>query len=274
MNPICILMTVEGLGINLLGCYGGAISKTPNVDEFAAHSIVFDQCWLQSLDIERTLRAILFGQAFAFGEVDQEASHEALDSLASPELKTNGLSLAELVTKLDLSTCFVTDAVELAESSFLNHFGDVALVDFDQDDMANDRLEQTCMAKLIQFAITKLYAEESPDHNIDVLWIHSKGLCGSWDAPYELRTIPCDEGDPEPSRSIHPPRKLLDAETDPDVLFDAICGAAAQGSVFDFAWSYLNELLVEQYQPSDAESISVATVQPVVMLMGVSGWRT
>ncbi len=270
MVPLYILMTVEGLGINLLGCYGGAISKTPNVDEFASHSVVFDQCWLQSLEIEKTLQAILYGQTYAL-EPDAQVDLKSSEEIVGDPIN---LSLAELIADLDLETCFVTDAVELAESSLLDHFDDVALVDFDQDDTANDRLDQTRMAKLMQFAITKLYEDDKQSQGIGLLWIHSKGLHGSWDAPYELRTIPCDEEDPEPSASTHPPRKQLDEETDPDVLFDAICGASAQAAVFDFAWSYLNELLTEQETTGSLDSSlpQQTQAQPIVMLMGVSGY--
>ncbi len=176
--------------------------------------------------------------------------------------------LFTLLSQKAIKSTFLTDAIELAESTLLDHFDDVALVDFEDDDLVAEKLDQTRIAKLIQFAITKLYEQQNDtSSDLGLLWIHSRGLKTFWDAPYELRTIPCDEDDPEPSTSPIPPRKLLDEDTDPDVLFDAICGVSAQAAVLDFAWSYINELIDEQTQANQGNP-----AQPFVMLMGVDGY--
>jgi hypothetical protein len=256
----CILVTVEGLGTNLLGCYGGALSKTPNVDRFASKAIVFDQCWLQSLDIEESLRAILFGNAYRFPASGTAATD-------APHTAPTEQNLLTYFSDLEVRTCFVTDAVDMPDGDFLDAFNEVALVDLDTDQQA-DKLEETQFARLIQFGITKLF-EESDSDELGFLWIHSRGLKAKWDAPYELRTIPCDEGDPVPTHELYPPRKLLDEETDPDVLFDAICGASAQAAAFDFAWLYLNELIEEKIASVRNPEIMI---DPTIVMMGLNGY--
>jgi hypothetical protein len=248
----CILITVEGLGTNLLGCYGGAVSQTPNIDEFAASSIVFDQCWINSLDAAETIRSMLIGASALKHDVSCE-EHASTDASKS-------FSLASLLGQYEGRSRFVSDAVELAEQTFLDCFDDVDFVDFDSEAItAADTIEQTRIAKLIQIAITKLFEESEDVVELGLLWIHCKGLKTIWDAPYELRTIPCDEDDPLPSKDIHPPRRQLDEESNPDFLFDAICGASAQAAVLDAAWTYINQLIGE-------------TEDITVVLMGTSGY--
>lgn len=54
-----ILVTIEGWGVNLAGCYGNALLPTPSIDRLAAHGIVFDQFWMHSTYLEPNLQAIL-----------------------------------------------------------------------------------------------------------------------------------------------------------------------------------------------------------------------
>ncbi|MFN9916668.1 MAG: hypothetical protein ACK53L_29030, partial [Pirellulaceae bacterium] len=50
------------------------------------------------------------------------------------------------------------------------------------------------------------------------LWIHSRGLDGPWDAPYEYRCAMCGDGDPLPPNETSPPRAQLKPGSDPPAL--------------------------------------------------------
>jgi hypothetical protein len=83
------------------------------------------------------------------------------------------------------------------------------------------------------------------------LWIHSRGLAGPWDAPYEYRLTMCDEGDPDPPSSIDPPQSQVDDTTDPDQVFGWACGAGGQAIAMDEAWDWIQlairELHIESH---------------------------
>ena len=64
MNKV-VIVTIEGLGTNLVGCYGGSIGPTKNWDHFAAHAIVFDQFWADTLRPIDVLESMLLGEHFA-----------------------------------------------------------------------------------------------------------------------------------------------------------------------------------------------------------------
>ncbi len=265
----CIVVTIEGLGTNLLGCYGGAISRTPQLDSFAGTATVFDQCWLQSLGVVDSLNAILSGSDALFAADKWHGLAQQTTSDGSPR-NESALDLCKFYESRNLPTRFITDAPELAEHPFLERFTEASVVDFEASDASAESLEQTRIANLFQYAITRYIesAVENEDAVEGLLWIHATGLSSPWDAPYELRTIPCDEGDPTPSADTQPPRLSITPDSDPDLLFSAICGAAAQAAAIDYAWSFINELIEEVCRLGQGDT----SVEPVVVLMGVGGY--
>ena len=278
-----ILITIEGLGTNLLGCYGGALSKTPNLDRFASRSIVLDQCWLHTWNIVDVLQAIGSGESQLL--VPDPSAVDPLDKTESAAMDDSML-LCQMFESRGLPTRLITDAPLLDQHPFAARFTDAIVVEFESQSEAVETLEETRIAKLFQFAITKLFENTiEQDQPIEgLLWIHSKGLHAAWDAPYELRTIPCDEEDPQPSADVAPPKLRIDEQTDPDELFSVICGASAQAAAIDFAWSYINELIdeirrfnqrhaVNKFTAADAQADQpVIALEPVVVLMGVAGY--
>jgi hypothetical protein len=70
-------------------------------------------------------------------------------------------------------------------------------------------------------------------HTTPYLWIHSRGLNGPWDAPYEYRKLMCDSDDPDPPTDKSPPNFILESDFDPDMLFGIACGAGAQSVCID-----------------------------------------
>jgi hypothetical protein len=83
------------------------------------------------------------------------------------------------------------------------------------------------------------------------LWIHSRGLNGPWDAPYEFRKLMCDADDPDPPTGNQQPDLILETDFDPDVLFGIACGAGAQSVCIDqgigLILQSLKELGIDQH---------------------------
>ncbi|HEX5472805.1 MAG TPA: sulfatase-like hydrolase/transferase, partial [Lacipirellulaceae bacterium] len=67
----------------------------------------------------------------------------------------------------------------------------------------------------------------------NLIWFHSRGMYGPWDAPLALQETLLDEGDPPPIGSATPPDLELSSDHDPDVIFRYACAYAAQVMVLD-----------------------------------------
>lgn len=55
-----IILAVDGLGTEALGCYGGE-AATPNIDAFAGQSVLFTQAWTQAPSSPSAMASILTG---------------------------------------------------------------------------------------------------------------------------------------------------------------------------------------------------------------------
>ena len=223
-----LIVTVEGLGTNLVGCYGGAIAPTKNLDSFACRSIVFDQFWADTFTPTDILESMWTGKHFACrSQVPTGESHPLLDR-----------------------AMLITDSVEVVENSTHIDFGSVLLIDtqeetdddVDVDDADEADADQTQITRLFEAALGQwaTQLDEFP-----ILWIHSKGLNSKWDAPYDYRKVMCDEGDPEPPFDTDPGLLAITEETDPDEVFGVACSMGAQSMVLDDAWSMIGEILGE-----------------------------
>jgi hypothetical protein len=257
-----IVLTIEGLGTNLVGCYGGAVAPTKHWNKLAACSVVFDQYWADSLTTEHQLDSLWLGTHFA-----QRAQHEFASVDDANKL---GLDRALLVT----------DSHAAANGIALDVFADVMLVDdavhdetrcamltenCDTDVEPDEACEEpesmqtTQFAHLIETAIGRWSTDSD---NFPILWIHSRGLLAKWDAPYEYRCIMCDEGDPEPPRFTQPPELLVTDQTDPDEVFGLACAAGGQAIAMDEAWQLIEGALGELHWNDDCLQV----------LCGVSGY--
>ena len=213
-----LVVTVEGLGTNLVGCYGGAIGPTKNLDSFACRSIVFDQFWADTYRPIDILESMWTGNHFASRTDERLAKCNALFDQAM----------------------LITDSIEIVEESTLGDFGSVLLIESQAVDLAED--DQAQINRLFEAALGQwaTMRDEYP-----ILWIHSRGLNGDWDAPYEYRCVMCDEGDPEPPFDTTPGQLALTEETDPDEVFGLACAMGGQAIVLDEAWSMIEEILGE-----------------------------
>jgi len=228
-----IVVTIEGLGTNLVGCYGNALTPTPTFDRFASQSLVADQFWMDGIDPVEVLESMWSGL-----HRRERVGAQGLEKASPPKIKIPGI--------------LVTDDPRVYEAALRYVDGEVQLVDIAYT-------METRFSSLVSDALNQWIPnlEKYP-----WLWIHSRGLSGPWDAPYELRLAMCDEGDPQPPSVVEPPVSLVDSSTDPDRIFGWACGAGGQAIAMDEVWGLLTEAIQELGFESSA----------MVILAGIQGY--
>lgn len=194
-EPNLLMVAVDGLRASALGAYGNTSYPTPAFDQFAADSLVFDWCFAGSLDPLDLCRAFWLNR-----------QQEAVTTLVTDDAAANSSAQAE---RFD-------EVVYLPQSEVLR---------------AED-LAQTEFARLFAAAIDQI---ERPIDRPRVVWIHSQGMYGPWDAPLELQEelLAREEGDPPPADELEPPNLTLDESADPDTAFRWSCAYAAQVIALD-----------------------------------------
>src|SRR5262249_41137734 len=85
-----------------------------------------------------------------------------------------------------------------------------------------------------------------------LVWIHSRGLFGPWDAPLALQESLLDpeEGDPPPFEEVQPPDLALGDLNDPDARYAISCAYAAPVMVLDGCIDAIDEFL-SQFQGNE-----------------------
>ena len=64
-------------------------------------------------------------------------------------------------------------------------------------------IEETQIARMTQAAMEVIARQQEPY----LLWIHSRGMSGAWDAPLKYRNAFRDEDDPQPGDFTAPPQR-------------------------------------------------------------------
>jgi arylsulfatase A-like enzyme len=121
-------------------------------------------------------------------------------------------------------------------------------------------VSHTSLARLFAAACEVLASGTSQAPHL--VWVHSRGMYGPWDAPLDLQQSLLDEGDPPPVDSVAPPEFSLAESDDPEAAFRYACAYAAQCMVFDSCW----ELLL------DVVKVAGAGRQWIVILLGARGF--
>lgn len=237
-----VVVTIEGLGCNLVGAYGNALCPTPFLDRFAAHGLVADQFWMDGCEAERILISMWSGVHLIH--------RSRWSNPQSPIPVQRGIQSPGL---------FVSDspqAVAIAQT----------MLDGDVLEATPPTENQTYFGALMEQSIERWIT------NLDSypwLWIHSRGLSGPWDAPYAYRRSMCDEGDPDPPQGTTPPRFRVHKETDPDLIFGCSCGAGAQAMVIDEVWDWM-ETVLEQLDLAPSCLVVLAGI--LGYPLGEHGW--
>ncbi len=223
-----IVVVVEGVSTGLVGAYGSNTAVTPAIDRLAAHGLVLDQCFVDSLDLRKQLHSLWTGRH------------------AGQEPRTNGSMWHQLIAS-GYEACLITDCAVTAEVA--EHLGcpRVVLVEVDNPiEPAEDWTECGLMQVFVS-AVEEL-SETEPDR---VVWIHSRGLRLAWDAPIDLRERFTDPEDPEPPSAACVPDISITDETDPDEVIGWGQVAAAQVAVIDQAIDILMDTIESRDDASD-----------------------
>jgi arylsulfatase A-like enzyme len=230
MNAICLV--IDGLHAGYLGCYGNAWVGTPGCDRLAAESFVLDGAYLDSPALDSLYRSYWLGEHAA-------ASSGRIENLSS--------GLADRLSAAGVSTTLATDAADVARHPLAGGFGQCVEVPTERPDHAASELEDTQAARFFAAGLDALREARPPF----LLWLHSQGMAGPWDAPRELRERYAADDDPPPPGFTRPPAMRLPADPDPDELLGIRQAYAAQVAVLDSCVDALAEELRESKWAAD-----------------------
>jgi hypothetical protein len=230
-EPNILVIAVDGLRGSALGAYGNTSFATPSLDELAAESLVCDWCFGEAVDLLSIYRALWRSET----------------------------SLIESLTNRGYETTLIAD--------------DAAIADFDgagdfQDRVILPDVGAARAADATDTAIGRVFAAASESLEVGathprMIWLHSRGMYGPWDAPLELQEelLARDEGDPPPENVVEPPDLWLDGAGDPDAAFRWSCAYAAQVMILDKCLAGL----VHSVASSDGQ-------EWLIVLMGLRGF--
>jgi arylsulfatase A-like enzyme len=230
-----LVVVIDGLRASALGAYGNTTFATPALDQFAADSFLLDFCFAPAADLRGNYRALW------------HAVHPVRPSGADDDAR----SLPQHFSDNSYTTTLITDDGELTSFTPAAHFDHCIQIAGSSSTKYGLRaadIAQTAMARLFAAACEQL---ESDAHRDDsgpgsgqsaaprLVWVHSSGMYGAWDAPIELQESLLDEGDPPPLETTVPPDLALIDADDPDAAFRHSCDYAAQVIVLDACWQEL-----------------------------------
>jgi len=205
-----IVLVVDRLGAGYLGPYGNTWIETPNFNRLAADSLLFEFAMGDSSRLPMLYRSYWKGLHAMSGDTAME-------------------SLSETLGPCEIHTALVTDDCEVADLSWTSGFDERIALPPAPVAQAAQESSQTQTAEL--FATVLGWLERAPEPFL--LWIHSQGMQGPWDAPLELRNQFADEEDPLPPEVIAPPVRRLEAGYDPDDLLGLQHAHAGQVCLLD-----------------------------------------
>jgi arylsulfatase A-like enzyme len=249
------VIAVDGLRASALGAYGNTSFATPALDQFAAESFLLDCCYAPACDLSNLYRALW------------QSKHPLRRS--DPGVPDS--SLPGILTASGYETVLVSDEPAEFANDWGMRFGRYVRVTSLQGETEcrARELSHTSLARLLAAVCDEIQSPSSPPVRDlarsappRLIWVHSRGMYGPWDAPLELQETLLDESDPAPLETTAPPDIELSSSSDPDIAFRYHCAYAAQVMVLDACWAALMETLATV---EDATSW-------LVVLMGVRGF--
>lgn len=207
-----LVIIVEGLGTAMVGAYGSATATTPAIDRLASQSLVLDQCFVDSFELESQLRSLW------------TATHASCE-------QPPAWTLWHALSERNVPGRLITDSPEAARVAEKYGCPQVTLVDVPAVSEPATTAEECSLMHVFAAAMEELASPETSG----LVWIHARGLRHVWDAPLELRQAMTDPEDPPPPDSATFPDIVVDAETDPDLIVGWGQVAAAQVAVLDEA---------------------------------------
>jgi arylsulfatase A-like enzyme len=118
-----ILVVLDSLRLDHVGCYGNTRIRTPNLDAFAKENILFERAAPESLPTIQVRRAIMTGnRLFPFRDWKPTLGDNVISPGWAP-LRESDITLSEILSDADYRTAFVTDTYHMFKPSMNFHRG-------------------------------------------------------------------------------------------------------------------------------------------------------
>lgn len=230
-----VVLVIDRLGAGWLGPYGNTWLDTPNFNRLAAESVLCETLIADSPDLPGYYRAAWTGRHAIEPASSQRATLPTLASLAGP------------------TSMLVTDDLHVSEQPETLDFSQIRVLPTSPPAANADSIEQTELFRFFAAATEDLHRQSRPQ----LLWLHSRGMAGAWDAPLELRYQFADEDDPEPPRFVVPPEAHLPENFDPDELLGIVHAYAGQVALCDLCLGMLLDAL--ESHPLASQTLFIVT---------------
>ncbi|MFN0019666.1 MAG: sulfatase-like hydrolase/transferase [Pirellulaceae bacterium] len=208
--PSSINFVVDRLGSGFLGPYGNTWVEAQSCNRLASEGLLCEFAVSDSLTLELTYRSYWTGR-------------HAMD------LRPAADTLLEAASKQGVKTILLTDEPLVGEHPLAAGFVEKSLLPSEPTADSTVEIEETQIARLTQAAMEVIAAQREPY----LLWIHSRGMSGPWDAPLKYRNAFRDEDDPQPGDFTAPPLLKKAGLFDPDELLRYVHAYAGQVTVMD-----------------------------------------
>ncbi len=204
-----VVLIIDRLPASMLGPYGNTTIETTHFNDLASQSLLFDFALASDLDLETSCERFWF--------------HSPAEPDDIPRSWIEDLSLAGTESVL------ITDD-EVVASQGQEIFERVLYI---KPLTVYQAAAEEASTQLAWFfaQVTAWLSSEFAEGQL--VWVHSRGLAGAWDAPYEWRERLTGEEDPSPPDLIDVRDQLLDRELDPDELLGWQQAALAQVMLVD-----------------------------------------
>jgi arylsulfatase A-like enzyme len=230
-----VVLVIDRLGAGWLGPYGNTWLDTPNFNRLAARSVMWETVLAESPDLAVSCHSFWTGR-------------HAME----PDAAASG-ALPHLAAAAGATPVLVTDDREVADHPLAAGFSARHVVPVPPASVCVENIEQTGLFAVFDVARSILGERDGPQ----LLWLHSRGMGGPWDAPLALRYQFADEEDPEPPHLVEPPEVHLDEAFDPDMLLGFVHAYAGQVALADMCLGMLLNALDED--PPGDETLLIVT---------------
>ncbi|MDR0610350.1 MAG: sulfatase-like hydrolase/transferase [Planctomycetaceae bacterium] len=166
MNIFCL--SIDGFHSGMIGAYGNSWIQTPSLDRLASQSVLFDRCYVETLDL-----SLLFDSLWRFRQQKER-------------------------------TVLLTDDNDIFFHAKANNFDKrYRLKPFESQEPVSS-LEETQFFTAFAAALD-LFREQKHSSKPCFLWTHLQGFRGRWDFPISYRESHRGDEDPVPYSGVEIP---------------------------------------------------------------------
>jgi hypothetical protein len=229
-----IVLSVDRWGARWLGPYGNSWLETPFLNQFASQSFICEHAIIDSPSL-----------------IDVYQSYWQGSHAAQADAST-GRSFFQPLLDKSVQTVLVTDETRVSSHPLAQEFEHCHTLQLSENSRCCERLDETEIGQFVASTVSILDELQPPFF----LWIHSRGMAGNWDAPYEMRAALASEDDPPPPESTEVPDCVLPVNHDPDELLGMSYAYAGQIGLLD---QWFGELLTAIEEKDFGQLLTVVT---------------